>query len=277
MKITSKNLGKNLKGCQQAVVFAATLGLQADVLVKRASRSGNVSQAVIFQAAQAAIIEEYCDCCQKEIQGLLERQKQYLRPRFSPGYGDFTIEHQRDLTRLLNTPKTIGLTLSDHFILIPTKSVTAIMGITKEQQSCPLKGCESCEKTDCQFRRGERRWNIRKLLGKRIIFYDGATGTFLQEHGLAAGEFPEYWNLTNPEVIIEMHQGFLEAGSDIILTNTFGVNRFKFHSEEFSVKNIVTAAVEMQKKQTKLWPRSVYLFRYRTNRKTTETYGRLSI
>ncbi|MBS4959512.1 MAG: Vitamin B12 dependent methionine synthase activation subunit [Clostridiales bacterium] len=154
MKITSKNLGKNLKGCQQAVVFAATLGLQADVLVKRASRSGNVSQAVIFQAAQAAIIEEYCDCCQKEIQGLLERQKQYLRPRFSPGYGDFTIEHQRDLTRLLNTPKTIGLTLSDHFILIPTKSVTAIMGITKEQQSCPLKGCESCEKTDCQFRRG---------------------------------------------------------------------------------------------------------------------------
>ncbi|MBS4959513.1 MAG: homocysteine S-methyltransferase family protein [Clostridiales bacterium] len=101
--------------------------------------------------------------------------------------------------------------------------------------------------------------DIRKLLGKRIIFYDGATGTFLQEHGLAAGEFPEYWNLTNPEVIIEMHQGFLEAGSDIILTNTFGVNRFKFHSEEFSVKNIVTAAVENAKKAVKNCGREAFI------------------
>lgn len=84
-------------------------------------------------------------------------------------------------------------------------------------------------------------------IGKRVVFFDGATGTYLQENGLGPGEFPEYWNITNRDIVIKMHKGFLEAGSDIILTNTFGANGFKFNTEEFSVKKIITAAVENAK------------------------------
>lgn len=88
---------------------------------------------------------------------------------------------------------------------------------------------------------------ILDLLGKRIIFFDGATGTYLQDNGLGPGEFPEYWNITNSDIIVQMHKGFLNAGSDIILTNTFGANCFKFNTDDFSVEKIVDAAIKNAK------------------------------
>ena len=98
---------------------------------------------------------------------------------------------------------------------------------------------------DCLFRKGTvKPFGILDLLGKRIVLFDGATGTYLQENGLGPGEFPEYWNITNSEIIVQMHKGFLNAGSDIILTNTFGANCFKFNTDDFSVEKIVDAAIK---------------------------------
>ncbi len=87
--------------------------------------------------------------------------------------------------------------------------------------------------------------NILDLLEQRPIFYDGATGTYLQEHGLKAGAMPELMNLDAAQTIIEMHKGFLEAGSDVILTNTFGANSLKFESEH--LRTIIAAAVQNAK------------------------------
>lgn len=69
---------------------------------------------------------------------------------------------------------------------------------------------------------------LKDRLGKEWLFFDGGTGTLLQERGLTAGELPETWNLTHPEEIISLHQGYLESGCDIIGTNTFGANALKF-------------------------------------------------
>lgn len=69
--------------------------------------------------------------------------------------------------------------------------------------------------------------NLAKLLGKRLIFFDGAMGTLLQKAGLPQGELPENWSLTHPETILEIHKGYLDAGCDIIKANTFGANRLK--------------------------------------------------
>ena len=86
---------------------------------------------------------------------------------------------------------------------------------------------------------------IRETLGKRIIFFDGGTGSLLQEKGLKPGELPETWNLLRPEIVTELHRDYLEAGSDIILTNTFGANRLKYDGKEtYSVKAVVEAAVK---------------------------------
>ena len=61
---------------------------------------------------------------------------------------------------------------------------------------------------------------IREKLGKELLFFDGGMGTLLQAKGLAPGELPETWNLLHPEAIREIHQSYIEAGSDIVLTNT---------------------------------------------------------
>ena len=80
-----------------------------------------------------------------------------------------------------------------------------------------------------------------------MIFFDGGTGTLLQEKGLHAGELPELWNIENKQALIEIHKNYFEAGSDIVLTNTFGANRIKLHDVNYTIEEIVTAAVKNAK------------------------------
>nr|WP_295955907.1 vitamin B12 dependent-methionine synthase activation domain-containing protein [uncultured Agathobaculum sp.] len=150
--IHSKNLSRNLKGCEQVYLMAATLGVTADRLITRAS-AVRMSDAVLYQAAAAAMIETYCDEVNDAIRQEAESAGLYCRPRFSPGYGDFDISHQRDLSRLLDTPRKIGLTVTESCLLAPIKSVTAVIGLSRTPQPCHRRGCEECGKTDCAFRR----------------------------------------------------------------------------------------------------------------------------
>ena len=78
-------------------------------------------------------------------------------------------------------------------------------------------------------------------LGRRPVFFDGAMGTTLQQNGLAAGELPETWNLSHPELIRSIHRDYLNAGCEILKTNTFGANRLKFPEEQLEA--IIAAAV----------------------------------
>ncbi len=151
LEIKSKNLSKNLKGCHMAVLFGATLGTGVDMLMKKYTIV-DMTKAVVLQACAAAVLEEYCDKMQKQI-ALEALEGLYLRPRFSPGYGDFSILHQKELLDMLEAPKKIGLTMTDGYMLTPTKSVTAVIGISRENSLCPVKGCEECSKTDCVYRR----------------------------------------------------------------------------------------------------------------------------
>lgn len=152
-KAKSKNLGKNLQDCDEVVLFAATLGTEVDVLLHRYTRL-EMSRAVIMQAAAAAMIEAYCDEVNSSLKEEFEARGLYLRPRFSPGYGDFALECQRELTAALETAKRIGITLMDSLIMAPSKSVTAVIGVSKKRHRCEVKGCEVCTKTDCAYRRG---------------------------------------------------------------------------------------------------------------------------
>ena len=83
----------------------------------------------------------------------------------------------------------------------------------------------------------------RERLGKEVLYFDGGMGTLLQEKGLKAGELPEVWNIEHMEEVIEIHRQYFEAGSDIVLTNTFGANALKFRDSSYELSDIVTAAV----------------------------------
>ena len=152
VSVCSRGLSRNLRGCTGVYLMAATLGIEADRLLARAS-AVRMSDAVLYQAAAAAMIETVCDGVNEAIRHEAAGEGLYCRPRFSPGYGDFSIEHQRDFARLLDTPRQIGLTVTESCLLAPTKSVTAVIGLTNTPQPCHRSGCETCEKTDCAFRR----------------------------------------------------------------------------------------------------------------------------
>jgi len=150
--IKSENLARNLKDCASVYCMAATLGVGVDRLLTRAAAI-RMSDTVIYQAIAAATIEEFCDEINEKIRREAAEQGLYCRPRFSPGYGDFSVQYQPDFARLLDAPRKIGLTVTDSCLLVPMKSVTAIIGLSITPQPCHKKGCESCDKTDCAFRR----------------------------------------------------------------------------------------------------------------------------
>ncbi|MDO4473476.1 MAG: vitamin B12 dependent-methionine synthase activation domain-containing protein [Eubacteriales bacterium] len=152
LHIISKNLSKNLKNCKQAVLIGATLGTAVDQLMRRYQIT-DMSKAVVMQAAAAAMLEEYLDECQEKIRKEIEMEGKGLRPRFSPGYGDFDISNQKMVLRMLDADKTIGLTMTASYMLTPTKSVTAVIGICELKESCNKTGCEVCDKKDCIYRR----------------------------------------------------------------------------------------------------------------------------
>ncbi len=82
---------------------------------------------------------------------------------------------------------------------------------------------------------------VTDYIKEHIAFLDGGIGTLLQERGLKPGELPEKWNLTNPDIITSIHKSYYDAGSNIVITNTFGANSFKFSDEELD--DIISAAI----------------------------------
>ncbi len=86
--------------------------------------------------------------------------------------------------------------------------------------------------------------DIRKAMAERILFCDGGMGSLLQAKGLKPGELPGIWNVTHPEVLVEIHRAYLEAGADIVTTNTFGVDGLKYNEQlGYPVEDVVVAAV----------------------------------
>ena len=84
--------------------------------------------------------------------------------------------------------------------------------------------------------------NIKDLLGKQRLYFDGGMGTLLQAKGLKPGELPEIWNITHPDIIKDIHLAYLNAGSNIITSNTFGANCLKFDNLEEIISSAIVNA-----------------------------------
>lgn len=121
----SEKLAKNLSGCGRVLLFSATVGTAFDRLIARYTRLFP-SRAVMLQALGSERIESLCDMFCKDF----ERESgTILKPRFSPGYGDLSLDVQKDIFSVLNCPKNIGIYLNDSLLMSPSKSVTAFAGI----------------------------------------------------------------------------------------------------------------------------------------------------
>ncbi len=150
-EVSSAALRRNLQGCDAVVLFAATVGIGIDRLIARYETS-SPARALMLQAVGAERIEALCDAFCADIASEAAASGRAARPRFSPGYGDLPIELQRDVFRVLECPKWIGLTLNDSLMMSPTKSVTAIVGLGCDAARGPA-GCAACANSDCDYRK----------------------------------------------------------------------------------------------------------------------------
>ena len=117
--------------------------------------------------------------------------------------------------------------------------------------------------------------SILDILGKKLLFFDGAMGTVLQESGLNAGEIPEELNFINEELILNIHKSYLKSGCDIITTNTFGANSFKMKGSGYSVGEIVKKAVSIAKRAVKEYGRGYVAFDMGSTGKLLKPFGEI--
>ena len=147
MEIESESLQKNLDGCDEAYILAATTGISSQRLIERNTVVSPI-KGIVTDCVGSAAIEAFCD----KINLSLSDNPDFLRPRFSPGYGDLCIDCQRKIVDFLCANKNIGLSLTESLMMIPKKSVTAIIGIGKEKNKCKGNGCMTCKSENCPYR-----------------------------------------------------------------------------------------------------------------------------
>lgn len=145
-----QGLVKHLMGCSSVILLAATIGIYGDILIRRCQVEDMV-RAMVMDSCATAAIEAVCDQMESFIIHALPNK--YFTSRFSPGYEDFLLTSQKDLLTLLDAPTKIGLSTTDTNILLPSKSVTAIIGVSDtpiHQERCSCYDCMI--KHTCQFR-----------------------------------------------------------------------------------------------------------------------------
>lgn len=145
MKAESKSLCGNLKNCDSAFVFAATTGAAVQRFISKSSLVSPL-KGVVADCIGSAAIEAFCDFINRSL-----GDTDYLRPRFSPGYGDLSLSCQQTILDFLEAKKTIGLALTESGMLTPVKSVTAVIGIGKDKNKCTGKNCMVCSRENCPY------------------------------------------------------------------------------------------------------------------------------
>ncbi|XOQ37987.1 MAG: AdoMet activation domain-containing protein [Lactococcus sp.] len=129
--LQSKQLYNHLKHAKQVVLLAATLGIEVERQVRRYELS-ELTKAFVLDAACVTYIEKICDLAEVDID--TQFSDRVLNRRFSPGYGDLSLEVQPQFLKTLGADRQLGLTLTENYLMIPRKSITAILGLFEDEK-----------------------------------------------------------------------------------------------------------------------------------------------
>jgi hypothetical protein len=143
-----------LSGCEAVIFMGATLGTEVERLLRR-MQVEDMARAVIMDACASAAIENVCDNLCADLQAAVKPL--YLTDRFSPGYGDMPFAQQPDVCRVLDMSRRIGVNLSPTGLMIPQKSVTALMGLSPVPKKKRHRGCAYCKLFEtCNYRKDNK-------------------------------------------------------------------------------------------------------------------------
>lgn len=156
--LQGQDIKNHLMHCEKAVLLCATLSAGVDALIRR-EELRDVLLALAVDCLASTAVEQLCD----KVELLIKEQflEYEMTWRYGIGYGDLPISQQRDFLNLLNAPKHIGLNVTQSNILTPRKSVTAIIGLSKEKIEQTKRGCAVCNlRETCQLRKKGSRCNV---------------------------------------------------------------------------------------------------------------------
>lgn len=150
------DIQRHLAGCTEAVLLAVTLGPGADAQIRRAG-VGDVAAGAASDALASVLAEQAADAAEARLRALAAAEGLYLTGRYSPGYGDWPIGVQPRIAALLDTPRRIGLCVTGTCLMLPRKSITAALGLSRIPVTGRRAGCAHCALRDkCEYRkRGE--------------------------------------------------------------------------------------------------------------------------
>lgn len=141
----------HLEGCSGVILLAATLGSGTDMLIRK-MQVRDMAYAVVTDALASAAIEQVCSEAEEKIKS--QYPEKYFTWRYSPGYGDFSLDIQKKLLDILDAGRRIGLCTSASNMLTPIKSITSVMGVSETPLPQSVRGCITCSMKDrCKFRR----------------------------------------------------------------------------------------------------------------------------
>lgn len=153
MILDSKDIYNLLEGCSECIVMAATLGVNIEREIKKYSYV-DLTKGIVIDSCATTAIEGVCNLIENTYRRSLTKHGKYLTTRYSPGYGDLSIESNREFINLLSSQNKIGLTITASNIMIPRKSVIAIAGISETNKSNNKKSCLSCNNYNhCKYRK----------------------------------------------------------------------------------------------------------------------------
>ena len=143
----------HLENCNKGVMLCVTLGNMVDNLIRK-NEATNMTKAVVLEAICNVLIEDVANKAEEEFRQKLKENNLYLTERFSPGYGDLPLSIQKDILLYTDAERKIGLTVTNNEIMIPKKSITAILGIANIPVKGKLAGCKNCVlKEKCVYRK----------------------------------------------------------------------------------------------------------------------------
>ena len=152
LTLTGSLATRMLDGCHHVILLCCTLGEAFDALL-RAAQVRDMAQAVTLDACGSAYVEAACDAAEEAVAA--RHPGQYLTDRFSPGYGDLPLSVQPFLLQALDAPRRVGVTCTASCLMIPSKSVTAVLGLSDTPRPSRIRGCAFCSMRDhCPYREG---------------------------------------------------------------------------------------------------------------------------
>lgn len=154
LPIQGVSLAKHLEGCDQIAVVAVTLGPEVDRLISE-TQEHRIALGVVIDSGASIMAELATNMAEEQIRcEIAEKGPIFMTDRFSPGYGDSPLEMQAEVLEVLHADEKLGITLSKGYMMNPSKSITAIMGLADHPVTGRLATCEECVlREKCQLRK----------------------------------------------------------------------------------------------------------------------------